>query len=67
LLLILVTMMKLPFKRESKSASKNEGKKEEVRSVVARRLGSIKKGEKNEALDGRDLPNLVKGLADGDG
>jgi|GEM_PF-4013511 len=53
--------MKFSFKKEEKK------KDDEVRGVVARRLGAIKKGEKNEALDKRDLPNLVKDLAHGDG
>ncbi len=52
--------MKFPFKKAKKDDT-------EVRSTVARRLGAIKKGEKNEALDNRDVPNLVKELADGDG
>ncbi len=52
--------MKLPFKKEKKDDT-------EVRSTVARRLGAIKKGEKNEDLDKRDVPDLVKDLAHGDG
>jgi len=51
--------MKLPFPKKSKKPEA------EVREVVERRLGTIKKGAKAKALT-NDVPKLVKGLAESD-
>jgi hypothetical protein len=58
--------MKLPFfSRKPKEEKKEET--DDIRQTVASRLATIKKSEKNEKLKDHEVPDLVEGLADGDG
>jgi len=55
--------MKFPFFKKKKE----EKTEDEVRQTVASRLATIKDSEKNEKLKDHEVPDLVEGLADGDG
>lgn len=64
--------MRFPFGKKSPEEEKKEdvekAKRElETRLRIEKRLKTIKKGEKNERLKDHEIPDLVQGLADGDG